>query len=96
MNGLDVRALGWVVTRDACSEVVRVALGRERQISIAALRTLGDRWRAVSVSPVAEQRGPHNVFLATSLSKQRVMALVEFIETLQSSRPDLYLSLIHI
>jgi len=90
VNGLDVRALGWVVTRDACSEVVRVALGRERQISIAALRTLGDRWRAVSVSPVAEQRGPLDLFLATSLSKQREKAVLAFIETLQYSCPDLY------
>ena len=90
MNRLDVRALGWVVTRDACSEAVRVALGRERQISISALRALGDRWRAASVSPVAEQRGPLDLFLVTSLSKQREKAVLEFIETLQYSCPDLY------
>ena len=90
MNRLDVRALGWVVTRDACSEVVRVALGRERQISIAALQVLGDRWRAVSVSPIAERRGPLELFLATSLSRQREKAVLEFIEALRYSCPNLY------
>jgi hypothetical protein len=90
MNRRDVRALGWVVTREVCAELARVALGRERQISIAALRTLGGRWRAVSVSPVAGERGALDLFLATSFSKQREKAVLEFIETLQYSCPDLY------
>ena len=90
MNRLDVRALGWVVTRDACSEAVRVALGRERQISIAALRALGDHWRAISESPLAEGRGPLDLFLATSLPSQREKAVLEFIEALRRSCPNLY------
>jgi len=90
MNRLDMRALGWVVTRDAWSELVRVALGRGRHMPVATLRELGDRWRAVSTSPAGDQRRPHDLFLATSLSWQREKAVLEFIETLQGSCPDLY------
>ena len=90
MNRLDVRALGWVVTRDACSEVVRVALGRKRQMPIAALRALGDRWGAISIAPVAERRGPLELFLATSIPSEREKAVLEFIEALRSSCPSLY------
>ena len=59
-------------------------------MSVATLRELGDRWRAVSASPVGDQRGPLDLFLATSLSRQREAAVLEFIETLQYSYPDLY------
>ena len=90
MTRLDLRALGWVVTRDACSEAARVALGGERQISIAALRALGDRWRAISISPEAARRGPLDLFLATSLPSKRQKAVFEFIEALRNSCPNLY------
>ena len=90
MNRLDVRALGWVVTRDACSEAVRVALGRERRIPIAALRVLRDRWGAISIAPVAERRGPLELFLPTSLPSEREKAVLEFIEALRCACPSLY------
>jgi hypothetical protein len=59
-------------------------------MSVATVRELGQRWRAASVSPVAEQRGPLDLFFATSLSKRREKAVLEFVETLQYSCPDLY------
>ncbi len=90
MNRLDVRALGWVVTRDACSELLRVALGKGRHMPVATLRELGDRWGAVSASPAGDQRRLHGLFLATALSGQHEKAVLEFIEMLQNTCPGLY------
>ena len=74
MNRLDVRALGWVVTRDALSEMAHVAFGARRRIPRVALGQLGDRWRAVHASPAADQPELLVAFLVgkftTSLSKQ--------------------------
>jgi len=94
MNRLDVRALGWVVTRDALSEIAHVALGGRRRTPLATLGELGDRWRAVHASLAADQSEPLVAFLVwgftTSLSKQREKAVVEFVESLQACSPDLY------
>jgi len=84
MNRLDVRALGWVVTRDALSEIAHVALGGRRRTPLVTLGELGDRWRAVHASLAADQSEPLVAFLVwgftTSLSKQREKAVVEFVE----------------
>jgi hypothetical protein len=93
MKRYDVRALGWVVTRDTCSEIVRRALGRPATMSTAAFRELGARWRAVQ-APVSDQSGPLNAFLVAQpsvpQSKQRDDAVIAFVDTLQSLGPDLY------
>src|SRR5450631_815406 len=94
MNRLDVRALGWVVTRDAVAELAHVLLGGRRTIPLAALQELGARWRAVHASPAADQSEPLVAFLVgkftTSLSRQREKAVVEFVESLQACSPKLY------
>jgi hypothetical protein len=94
MNRLEVRALGWVVTRDVISEIAQASLGRQRRIPLAALQELGDRWCAVHASPTADQPEPHATLPAgkftTSLSKQRAKAVVEFIDSLQACSPGLY------
>jgi hypothetical protein len=89
-----VRALGWVVTRDACVEIARRLLGRRRRMSTAALRELGARWRDIHASPIADKGGPIDAFLvgqpATLQSKQRDKTVIAFVDSLQHFRPDLY------
>jgi hypothetical protein len=94
MKRFDVRALGWVVTRDTCSEIARRALGRRPTMPTVAFRELGARWRAIHAPSVADQSGPLNAFLvaqpSTPQSKQREDAVIAFVDSLQSFRPDLY------
>jgi hypothetical protein len=94
MNRRDVRALGWVVTGDACSEIARVALGSRRRMSLAALRELGGRWRAVHASPTADHPEPLGALLigqlTNSLSREHEKTAVEFVDSLRACCPDLY------
>src|ERR1700687_4666746 len=94
MKRLDVHALGWVVTRDTCVEIVRRALGRRPGMPTAALRELGARCRDIHASPIADKAGPIDAFLvgqaATPQSKQRDKMVIAFVDSLQHFRPDLY------
>ncbi len=94
MNRRDVRALGWVVTRDACCEIARVALGGRRRLSLAALREVGARWRAIHASPTVDHSKPLGTLLigqlTDSLSKEQEKAVVEFVASLLACCPDLY------
>lgn len=94
MNGLDVRALGWVVTRDLLSEMVQVAFGGRRRIPSIAFRELGDRWRAVHAPPSPDRAGPLPALLGrrltTSLSRQSEEAVIELVASLQACSPELY------
>ena len=47
MNGFDVRAIAWIVTRDACAEISRAMFRARRKMAAEALRSLGKRWLAV-------------------------------------------------
>jgi hypothetical protein len=94
MNRRDVRALGWVVTRDTFSEVIRTALGRRPKMPIAAFRQLGARWRAIRATDTAE-----GIELFDALPVERrpaeqtrvhEKAVIAFVESLQTFRPDLY------
>ena len=88
-----MRALGWVVTRDACVEIARRLLGRRRRMPTAALRELGARWRDIHASPIADRGGAIDAFLvgpATPQSKQRDKTVIAFVDSLQHFRPDLY------
>jgi hypothetical protein len=93
MNTFALRSLGWVMTRDICSEIACVALGGRRRISAEALRALGDRWRAVHASLPVDMpaRLDASVIepLATSLSKSET-AVAEFVEQLLDCWPHLY------
>ena len=44
---LDLRAVGWVITRDAFAELTRVKLGRGRRIDARVLRAVAAQWRAL-------------------------------------------------
>ena len=45
MTEFDLRALGWVVTRDACWEIARSLAGRTPRLPLAATRELTERWQ---------------------------------------------------
>ena len=92
MKRRDVRALGWVVTRDTCFEIARRALGRRPRMPTAALRQLGARWRDIHASPVADKARPIHAFLvgqpATPQSKQCDKTVIAFVDSLQHSLND--------
>jgi hypothetical protein len=94
MKSLDVRALGWVVTRDTCVEIVRRALRRRPGMPTAAFRELGARWRDIHAPPIADKARPLDAFLVgqatTPQSKQREKMVIAFVDSLQHFRPDLY------
>jgi hypothetical protein len=94
MKRLDLRALGWVVTRDTFVEIARRAVGRPPGMPTAALRELGARWRDIHASPIADKAGPIDAFLvgqpATPQSKQSDKTVIAFVDSLQHFRPDLY------
>src|ERR1700737_2593557 len=88
MKRRDVRALGWVVTRDACGEIARRVLGRRRRMPTAALRELGARWRDIQASPIADKAGPIDAFLVGQPATHQTV--IAFVDSLQHFRPDLY------
>jgi hypothetical protein len=60
----------------------------------AALLELGARWQAVHASRTRDQAEPFGALLfgqfTSPLSKQREPTVVEFVDSLQACRPDLY------
>jgi hypothetical protein len=94
MNGFDVRALGWVVTRDACAEMLRVALGCRARTPPDQLAALAERWHTVQSSIRADRSSrlylSVMVPLTTPLSKDSETAVVAFVDRLIASCPGLY------
>lgn len=91
MKRFDVRALGWVVTRDTCVEIARRALGRRSGMSPAALREMGQCWRAIHATDRADPPGAFSPGrTSTHQPKQRDQAVLAFVERLLALRPDLY------
>ena len=94
MNGFDVRALGWVLTRDICSELIRTALGGRPMMSPVVLRELRDRWLVVQSSVRADRSWQLNLSvigsLATPVSKASETAIAELVDHLTACCPDLY------
>ena len=89
-----MRALGWVVTRDACFDIARTALGGRSRMSRANLREQRDLWRVVQSSLRADgpqRRGISAITpLAASLSTASERAIAEFVRHLVARCPDLY------
>lgn len=94
MNGFDVRALGWVVTRDILCEMARAVVGNGTKMPPTMVRELGEHWRAVQFSlGVSRSRRSGMsaiVPLAAPLSEAGEMAIAAFVERLAAYRPDLY------
>ena len=64
MNGFDVQAIGWVVTRDACAEIVRGLLGSPRRMApeatAVARRSLAHRPRTPRARTRASRSAIHS------------------------------------
>ena len=88
-NSADLRALGWVVTRDACGEVVRSMFGTPRRIAPEALRGLVNRWRRLQVLRVEEARVAVQ-WRAAPLSPPVSEQCRLFVQQLVSDWPDQY------
>lgn len=95
VNGFDVQAIGWVLTRDICCEVARTCLGLKPPLARATLEELGKRWRKVAAA-VADDRmamsyGARIVWArGLPLSNKSEEAMQEFIKRLIAFRPDRY------
>ncbi len=93
VNGFDVRAIGWVVTRDACTDIARTLLGARREIAAEALQPLGDRWltvRACLREDAHAATGNPLRPLATTLPPRSQDAVNDFVIHLVARCPQRY------
>jgi hypothetical protein len=96
VNRFDVRAIGWVVTRDACAEIARALFGARRQVAPEALRSLGKRWLAVLACLREDARvASGNLLqllqpLRTALSPKGEAAVDDFVLHMVSCCPQRY------
>jgi len=94
MTGFEVRALGCVVTRDACFDIARTAWGGRPRMPQAMSREQQDLWRLVQSSLRADVPGRRGALLigplGASLSAASERAITEFVRHLVACCPDLY------
>jgi len=94
MNEFDVRALGWVVTRDAFWEVARSLIGRTPRVPLAAMQGLAERWQTLQ-SAVAKARGsplPGMLFspILRPMPAEACAAATDYLKLLRTLCPELY------
>jgi hypothetical protein len=94
MNGLDVRALGWVVTIDVCGEILRSAVGRPTRFPRGDLPALRKCWLVVWNFVRDEENRSLNAWLggslATALTERSEVAVGDFVDRVTRSCPALY------
>lgn len=94
MTEFDLRALGWVVTRDACWEIARSLAGRKPRLPLAATQGLMKRWQTVQAA-AAKTAAPHLTPIVSSpllrpMSAETCAATAEYLTLLSASCPELY------
>ena len=94
MTEFDLRALGWVVTRDALWEITRSLAGRTSRLPTTATQELAERWRALQ-AVAAKPSAPNltRTGLGSSLrgvSAETHAATAEYLDVLCASCPELY------
>jgi len=94
MNEFDVRALGWVVTRDAFWEVARSLAGRTPRLPLAAMQGLAERWQTL-LAAVAKARGAPLARMFSSplsrpMSAEACAAAADYLTLLRTLCPELY------
>jgi hypothetical protein len=94
MTEFDLRALGWVVTRDAFWEVARSLAGRTPRFPLTAMQGLAERWRTLQ-SVAAKSSGLHWTRIASSpllrpMSAETCAAAADYLTLLSASCPELY------
>jgi len=95
VNGFDLQAVGWIVTRDVCWETVRTFVGLPTRLPQTMFAELAHRWERVQRSAGEDWKNMDcwTRLLAprrTPLSKRTEEALGAFIEQLAASCPDRY------
>jgi hypothetical protein len=94
MNEFDVRALGWVVTRDAFWEVVRSLAGRKPRLPFAAMQGLMKRWQTLQAAVEKTSGPPLTRIVSSSLlrptSAETSAAAADYLTLLSTSCPELY------
>ena len=94
MTEFDLRALGWVVTRDAFWEIARSLVGQKPRIPLAAMPELSQRWRALQAVAAKPSRPIRaRIHLSSSVrgvSAETHAAAVDYLHVLRASCPDLY------
>jgi hypothetical protein len=98
VNGFDLQAVGWIVTRDVCWEVVRALFGLQARLPRATFEELGRRWERIERSAHDDWKNMDYVDCWTRLlaprrvplSRRTEEALGAFIEQLAVSCPDRY------
>lgn len=90
---LDLRAVGWVLTRDALAEVLRAKLGGARRIDDRVLRSVATQWRALALGE-ANRSGPNALprvpLTATPLSTEGAEKLAEILREVGARWPAQY------
>jgi hypothetical protein len=95
MNVFSVHSIGWVATRDLCSDFFRKRLGLAPRFDSAALGRVAGRWEALSAA-VSNDRHTAGLVMRLAyprrvpLSAGSVAALRAFIEELVAAAPGLY------
>jgi len=95
VNGFDVHAVGWIVTRDLWCEAARVFLGLKRTLPTAGLDALGKRWQNLG-GAVHDDRLAMDGWLRlmsprrAPLSGRSEQAMEAFIGHLIAFRPQRY------
>lgn len=94
MREVDVRALGWVITRDLWAEGIRVATGLPQRATPDALAELRHRWTVLRESLIRDRHRSFDALLrgpvATMLSKRSERAIADFARQLLATYPKLY------
>ena len=94
MNEFDVRALGWVVTRDAFWEVARSLAGKKPRLPFAAMHGLMERWQTLQAVVAKTSGSPLTRIVSSSLmrpvSAETSAAAADYVALLSTSCPELY------
>jgi hypothetical protein len=64
VNGFHLQAVGWVVTRDVCWEIVRRFLGLRPRLPEAAFDELGRGWERVERSARDDLSNTHSCWMS--------------------------------
>ena len=95
MTEFDLRALGWVVTRDLFLDIARSLAGRSRHLSLEAMEGFNERWQAVQAAASRTSSGPPlSRFVSSPLvrpiSAETRAAASEYPILLGATCPELY------
>jgi hypothetical protein len=92
MNDIDLRAIGWVMTRDVAWDIVRGLCGMPPRLSAAALTVLHRGWRALQAAAYGSLQERLQVMLLrrARLPLAAELAATNLVAAMNSACPALY------